>query len=109
MSLSVCPAEVIAAPIETVWANLVQWERYKAWADVRVERREPEGPASAGQTVIFAGNVLGATLRFTFKVEQVDAVKHQLVGHVFFPFGLQQKSHIACQAIDATTCRVQYG
>lgn len=85
---------VVAAPVEMVWANLVQWERYAGWADVRVERREPEGPASANQTVTFAGNVLGRTLRFTFKVEQVDAARHQLDLQVFFPFGLQEKPHI---------------
>ena len=28
MGLAVCPAAVVAAPIELVWANLVQWERY---------------------------------------------------------------------------------
>lgn len=109
MSLSVCPAAVVAAPVAVVWANLVQWERYADWADVRAERREPEGPASAGQTVTFAGNVLGCTLRFTFKVEQVDAAGHELDLHVVFPFGLQEKPHIACRAIDATICRVQYG
>jgi hypothetical protein len=28
---------------------------------------------------------------------------------VYFPFGLQEKPHIACYPIDATSCRVQYG
>jgi hypothetical protein len=48
-------------------------------------------------------------LHFTFKVEEVNPKTHQLGGHIFFPLGLQQKSHIACSPIDATTCRVQYG
>ena len=109
MGLSVCPAAIVAAPVELVWANLVQWERYADWADVQVERSEPEGPASAGQTVIFGGKVLGRTLRFSFKVEKVDAERHQLDLHVVFPFGLQEKPHIACTPIDATSCRVQYG
>ena len=109
MSVSVCPAADVAASVEMVWANLVQWERYAGWADVRVERIEPEGPANAGQTITFTGNALARILRFTFKIEQVDAARHQISGHVFFPFGLQQKSHISCQPIDATNCRVQYG
>ena len=44
-----------------------------------------------------------------FKVEEVNPERHQLGLHVFFPLGLQEKPHIACYPIDATTCRVQYG
>jgi hypothetical protein len=109
MGLTVCPAAVVSAPIELVWANLVQWERYSDWAGVQVERSEPEGPASTGQTVYFAGKAFGRTLRFTFKVEEVDPVRHQLGLRAFFPMGLQEKPLIACSPIDATTCRVQYG
>jgi hypothetical protein len=109
MGLSVCPAAVVAAPVEVVWRNLVQWERYLEWADVRVQRCEPEGPATAGQTVCFGPRFLGRILHFTFKVKEVDPERHQLGGHAFFPLGLQEKAHIACSPIDATTCRVQYG
>ena len=109
MGLSVCPAAVVAAPVEVVWANLVEWERYAEWADVQAERVEPEGPATAGQTIYFAGKALGRTLHFTFRVEEVNPERHPLGLHVFFPLGLQEKPHIACYPIDATTCRVQYG
>ncbi len=109
MGLSVCPAAVVAAPVEVVWENLVQWERYADWADVKVERSEPEGPAAAGQTIYFAGQALGRTWRFSFKVNEVNPARHELDLHVFFPFGLQEKPHITCSPIDATTCRVQYG
>src|ERR1700722_6334582 len=109
MGVRACPSAVVAAPVEVVWANLVQWERYFDWADVQAERVEPEGPATPGQTITFGGKVLGRTLRFTFKVESVNPEKHQLDLHVFFPFGLQEKPHIACDLIDATSCRVAYG
>jgi len=109
MGLTVCPAAVVAAPVEVVWGNLVQWERYSEWAGVQVERIEPEGPATQGQTITFAGKALGRTLRFIFKVEEVNAERHQLGLHAFFPLGLQEKPHISCTPIDATTCRVQYG
>ena len=109
MSLSVCPAAVVAAPVELVWRNLVEWERYSEWADVQVERSQPEGPASAGQTVTFGGKVMSRTLHFTFKVEQIDPEKHQIGLHAFFPLGLQEKPHVTCTPIDATSCRVQYG
>ena len=109
MGLTVCTASVVTAPVDVVWENLVQWERYFDWADVRVERSEPEGPATVGQTIYFAGKVLGRTWRFIFKVEEVYPERHQLSLHVFLPFGLQEMPHIVCTPIDVTTCRVQYG
>jgi hypothetical protein len=48
-------------------------------------------------------------LHFTFNVEAVNPERHQLDVHAFFPLGLQEKAHITCTSIDATTCRVQYG
>lgn len=111
MGLTVCPAAVVAAPVEVVWENLVQWDRYSEWfsADLQAERLEPEGPATVGQTISFAGKVLGRTLHFLFKVEEVNPERYQLGLHAFFPLGLQMKPHISCTPIDATTCRVQYG
>ncbi len=90
MSLSVCPVAVVAAPVELVWRNLVQWECYSEWADVQVERSEPEGPAAVGQTIYFKGVVLGRTLRFIFNVEDVNTERYQLGLHAFFPLGLQR-------------------
>ena len=109
MGLRVCPAAIVAAPIEVVWGNLVQWERYSEWADVQVERSEPEGPATVDQSISFAGKAFGRTLRFIFKVEEVNPERHLFGLHAFFPLGLQMKPHISCTPIEATTCRVQYG
>ena len=109
MGLSVCPSATVAAPVEMVWANLVQWERYSDWADVQVASLEPDGPATAGQTIIFGGKALGRTMHFTFKVEAVRPEKHQIGLHVFFPLGLQEKTTIMCTPVDAGSCRVQYG
>lgn len=111
MGLTVCPAAVVAAPVEVIWGNLVQWERYPEWFDrsLHVERCEPEGPATSGQTIYFAGKAFGRTLHFIFKVEEVNPSSHQLGLHAFFPLGLQMKPHIYCTPIEANTCRVQYG
>ncbi len=93
MSLTVCPAAVVAAPVEVVWENLVQWERYSEWfsANLQVERSEPEGPASIGQTINFGGKALGRTLHFLFKVEEVNPERHQLGLHAFSHFHLAFK------------------
>ncbi len=109
MGLTVCPTAIVTAPVEVVWGNLVQWDHYPEWADVQPERLEPEGPATVGQTVYFAGKAFGRTLHFIFKVEEFNPERHQIGLHAFFPFGLQEKPYITCTPIDATTCRVQYG
>lgn len=111
MGFTVCPVAVVAAPVEVIWENLVQWERYSEWfsADLQAERLEPEGPATVGQTISFAGKVLGRTWHFLFKVEEVNSERYQLGLHAFFPLGLQMKPHISCTPISAVTCRVQYG
>ena len=111
MGLTVCPTAVVTAPVEMVWGNLVQWERYSEWFDrsLHVERSEPEGPATVGQTIYFAGKAFGRTWHFIFKVEEINPERHQLGLHAFFPLGLQMKPHISCTPIEATTCRVQYG
>lgn len=111
MGLTVCPTAVVAAPVEVVWENLVQWDRYSEWfsADLQAEHLEPEGPATVGQTITFKGKALGRTWHFLFKVEEVNPERYQLGLHAFFPLGLQMKPHISCTPIDATTCRVHYG
>jgi hypothetical protein len=111
MGLTVCPAAVVAAPVEVVWENLIHWERYSEWFDrsLQVERSEPDGPAIVGQTISFSGKAFGLTAHFLFKVEEVNPERRQLGLHAYFPFGLQMKPHISCTPIDATSCRVQYG
>jgi hypothetical protein len=97
--------------VEVVWENLVQWQRYSEWfsTDLHVERSEPAGPATLGQTISFAGKAFGRTSRFIFTVEAVNPGSHQLGLHASFPLGLQMTPRISCAPIDATTCRVQYG
>ncbi len=111
MGLTVCPAAVVAAPVEVVWENLVQWERYSEWfsADLQLEQREPEGPATVGQTINFGGKALGRTWHFIFKVEEVNPEKYQLGLLSVFPLGLVMKPHVSCAPIDTVSCRVQYG
>jgi hypothetical protein len=109
MSLTVCPAAIVAAPVEVVWENLAQPARYSEWADAHVEGTEPEGPATAGQTVHLTSKRLGRVWQILFKIEEVNPEKHQISLHSLFPLGLQMKPHISCAPIDAITCRVQYG
>ena len=42
-------------------------------------------------------------------LELVDAAAHQLGLYVTFPLGLRLRERLSLAAVDATTCRVQYG
>lgn len=109
MGLSVCPASVVAAPVEVVWELLANPARYSEWVDGQVDHVEPQGPAVVGQIITVTAPALGRKWHTLFKVEKVDAEKHQLGMHVTFPLGMQLQEHVSCTAIDAISCNVQYG
>lgn len=108
MGLNVCPAAIVAAPVEVVW-QLVQPARLSEWVDGRVEGPIPEGPPFVGQTFSAVSRALGRDWRADFKVEKVDVARHQLAMDVRFPFGMLLHEHLSCTPIDAKSCRVQYG
>jgi hypothetical protein len=108
MSLSVCPAAVVAAPVEVVW-DLLRPARISEWADGEVESPVPQGPAVVGQIFSVTSKALGRTWRSIFTVEKVNSERHQLAMNVKFPFGMQLHEHVSCTPIDAISCRVQYG
>lgn len=109
MSLTVCPADTVAAPIETVWEILTQPAYYSLWADAQLQQIVPEGLASVGQVVHFTSKAWGIKWPVVFTIEKVDAKKHQLGLYAVFPLGLKMRPHISCTPIDAVTSRVQYG
>ena len=109
MSLNVCPADTVAAPVETVWEILTQPAYYATWADTQLQGIEPPGPAVVGQTVSLTSKALGRTWPILFQIEKVDTEKHQLGLYATLPLGLRMRPHISCTPIDATTCLVRYG
>jgi hypothetical protein len=109
MSLTVCPAATVAAPVEVIWEILTQPAHYSLWADAQLQQIEPNGPAVVGQTIHFTSKALGIRWPVIFKVEKVNSEKHQLGLHAQMPLGLQMRPHVSCTPIDATTSRLQYG
>lgn len=108
MGLSVCPAAIVAAPVEVVW-DLLRPSRLSEWADGKVEAPVPQGPTAVGQTFLVAAKAFGRTWHVSFTIEKVDPEKHQLEMHVLFPPGMQLHEHLSCTRIDESSCRVQYG
>lgn len=109
MSLTVCPADTVAAPVEVIWEILTKPAYYSAWADAQLQQIDPEGSATVGQIVRFTSKALGIKWPVVFTVEKVNAERHQLGLYAVFPLGLKMRPHISCTPIDATTSRVQYG
>ncbi len=109
MGLSVCPAAIVAAPVEIVWGLLDNPERLDEWADGRVERVEPEGPTTPGQKFYIKTSAFGKSWHVAFAVEEVIPDEHILQMNVALPLGMTLHERLMCTPIDATSCRVQYG
>jgi hypothetical protein len=109
MSLSVCPAARVAAPLELVWSLVADPARWNDWIDGRVARVEPAGPLIAGQTIVVASSGLGLHWHVHFRVETVDAATHHVGMQVTLPFGMRLQEHVSCAPLDSSSCRVQYG
>jgi hypothetical protein len=109
MGFSICPATVVAAPIECVWELLEEPARYDEWWDARTERIVPEGKASPGQVLYAKTSAFGRKWDVTLRVEGVNTEKHQIQFHITLPLGTVNHQTTTCAEIDATSCRVQFG
>ena len=109
MGLSICPAAVVAAPVECVWELLSEPTLYDEWWDARTERIVPEGKASPGQMLYAKATGLGRRWDVTLRVEMVNPEKHQIQFHITLPLGTVNDQTTTCTAIDATSCHVQFG
>lgn len=108
MSFTVCPAAVIAAPVESVWELLTEPTLRDEWWDARTARVEPEGTASPGQVIYLKTLPVVRRWDATLTVERVVPDKHQIQWRLS-GFGVINQQTTTCTAIDAISCRVQYG
>lgn len=109
MNLSICPAAVVAAPVESVWELLADPALYDEWWDARAERIVPEGKAVPGQVVYGKASAFGIKGNVTLRVEMVNPIKHQIQFLVRIPLGTINHQTTTCTPIDASSCRVQFG
>ena len=109
MVISVCPADIVAAPIEDVWELLNRPSRYDEWWDARLVSIVPEGPATPGQKIHVTSGALGKRWDVRFVIKMVNPARHQIQFDVTLPLGIVDHVTITCTPVDATTCRVQYG
>jgi hypothetical protein len=109
MALSICPAAVVAAPIQIVWEVLTHPARFGQWADARVESVVPPGPLVPGQIIFLSAPAFGRNWQVRFDVVGVYPERHQIELHVKLPLDMHMEEHLSCTPIDAQSCRVQYG
>jgi hypothetical protein len=109
MGFTVCPAAVVAAPVESVWELLANPSLYDTWWDARTERIVPEGVASPGQMLYGKASGLGRSWDVTLKVEAVHPERHQIQMHVTLPLGLINRTTITCSTLDGVSSRVAFG
>jgi hypothetical protein len=109
MVLNVCPADTVRAPVERVWELLMQPAEYGRFWDMTVERVEPEGPATVGQTFAGWSRALCRRWRIAGEIQEVDAQRHQILFRLTLPFGLLSSNRIMCARIDEQSCTVRYG
>src|SRR5579883_591817 len=101
MSLTICPAAVVAAPVENVWEMLSEPTLYDTWWDVHTERIVPKGSATPGQMLYAHTSALGKTWDVTLRIETVNPTRHQIQMLVTLPLGIVNYETITCTAIDA--------
>src|SRR3954447_24484034 len=109
MSLSVCPATRVEAPVERVWALLADPGRYDSWWDARVVSVEPAGVAQAGQVIRGRSRAFGRDWPVSLRVLAVDPVRHQIDLATTLPFGIAMQNHIACGPLGEGASRLSFG
>jgi hypothetical protein len=104
MTLNVCPADTVQAPVERVWELLMHPAGYGRFWDLTVERVEPEGPAVVGQQFVGWSRALCRRWRIDGEIQEVDAGRHQILFRTSLPFGVVGSNRIVCAQIDEQSC-----
>jgi hypothetical protein len=109
MTLNVCPADTVHAPLERVWELLMLPAGYGRFWDLTIERVEPDGPAAAGQRFVGWSRALCRRWRVEAEILDVNPQDHHILFRMMLPFGLVSLNRIACVPIDEHQCTVRYG
>jgi hypothetical protein len=109
MAYSVCPSDVVRAPVDIVWALMTDPASWGDFFDARVRSVEPAGPAVVGQRVCVSTGPWPTRFRLRFDFTEVDLSNHSLGVKIRMPFGIVNDEHFTCSPIDDGACRVSYG
>ena len=103
-----CPTAVVNAPVDVVWALLMQPSVWEGVFDVRVGSIDPPGPAIVGQKISGETGLRILHLKLTFRMIEIDPHQHRLCLDVHLPFGITVHEDLSCTPLAADRCRVKY-
>lgn len=103
-----CPTAVINAPVEVVWALLIEPAAWGGVFDLRIGSIDPPGPAVIGQRISGETSLRILHLKLTFRMIEIDLDHHRLRLAVNLPFGLSVNEDLRCTPLDDTCCRADY-
>jgi hypothetical protein len=103
-----CPTTIVNAPVDHVWALLMAPGAWGSVFDMRIISVDPVGPVVTGQVVVGETGPKIMHLTLTFRMLEIDPVRHRLSMGVDLPFGLVVNEEIGCTALDDKRCRVAY-
>lgn len=109
MTLKVCPADTVQAPLERVWALLMDPAGYGSFWDLTLERVEPEGLAVVGQTLVGWSRAFGRRWHIEGQIEEVDPARHHIQFRMSLPFGVVSRNRLMCTPTGEQTCLVRFG
>ena len=109
MTVSVCPAAVIAAPVERVWSLLMDPRKIGAWSYARLEEAAPDGSTQVGQRRRFSSTAVGKRWPVVMNVAGLDPEHHILDLEISLPLGIDNREHISVTSVADGTTHVQYG
>jgi uncharacterized protein YndB with AHSA1/START domain len=108
-TLSVCPTEDIAAPLDEVWSLLVDPGKLDLWWDAKLQRMRPVGTMVPGQLIDAAPRGLLKKFHIGLVVKDVDRAQHRLTFVASLPLGITDDVTISCMSLGASRCRVSFG
>jgi len=103
-----CPTAVINAPVDVVWALLMEPAAWGGVFNVRVGSIDPPGRAIVGQKICGETGLRILHLKLTFRMIEIDPYQHRLCLDVHLPFGITVHEDLSCTPLDVGHCRVAY-
>jgi uncharacterized protein YndB with AHSA1/START domain len=109
MTVTVCPAATINAPIERVWQLLMDPRKWTDWSTGRLEAARPDGRLHAGQQLHFSARAFGKRWHAVTTVTSVAVERHSLELDVSVPFGIVNHEHLSLVRLPDDRTYVRFG